>query len=140
MLICYDQWFPEAARMATLAARAKTAIEARFGERSLWMLNPGDDAFTLPSHATGADYMLQWTMVLEGPGGLGADFDLFYFSGPSDFAPLFIDFGYTAHFLFDGALKHTDPSYKPLLWAIAIVTIKWLMLYLLYLKRIFLRV
>jgi len=54
-------------------------------------------------------------------------------------APLFIDFSYTAHFLFDGALKHTGP-YQQLLWAIAIVTIKWLMLYLFYLKRIFLKV
>jgi predicted acyltransferase len=54
-------------------------------------------------------------------------------------APLFIDFGYTAHFFFDGLLKHTGP-YQPLLWAVAIVLIKWLMLYLLYRKRIFLRV
>jgi predicted acyltransferase len=54
-------------------------------------------------------------------------------------APLFIDFGFTAHFLFDGVLKYAD-QYKPLLWAISIVFVKWLMLYLLYRKRIFLRV
>src|SRR3954452_15532738 len=54
-------------------------------------------------------------------------------------APKFIDFGYAASFLFGGALKHTN-AYQPLLLAIAIVTVKWLMLYLLYRKRIFLRV
>jgi predicted acyltransferase len=54
-------------------------------------------------------------------------------------APRFIDFGYTANALFGGVLKHTD-MYQPLLLAIAIVTVKWLMLYLFYRKRIFLRV
>ena len=54
-------------------------------------------------------------------------------------APKFVDFGYTANFLFGGALKYAD-EYRPLLLAIAIVTIKWLMLYLFYRKRIFLRV
>jgi predicted acyltransferase len=54
-------------------------------------------------------------------------------------APKFIDFSYTANFLFGGALRYTD-EYRPLLLAIAIVTIKWLMLYLFYRKRIFLRV
>ena len=54
-------------------------------------------------------------------------------------APKFIDFGYAANFLFGGALRYTD-VYRPLLLAIAIVAIKWLMLYLFYRKRIFLRV
>jgi predicted acyltransferase len=50
-----------------------------------------------------------------------------------------INFDYTAHFFFDGLLKYTS-AYQPLLWAISVLTIKWLMLYLLYRKRIFLRV
>lgn len=54
-------------------------------------------------------------------------------------APRFIDFGYAANFLFGGALRHTD-VYKPLLLAVSIFAIKWLMLYLFYRKRIFLRV
>jgi predicted acyltransferase len=54
-------------------------------------------------------------------------------------APRFIDFGYAADFLLGGALKHTH-AYQPLLFAIAVFAIKWLMLYLLYRKRIFLRV
>ena len=54
-------------------------------------------------------------------------------------AQRFIDFNYTAHQLFDGALKHTGP-YQPLLWALAVVVVKWLFLYVLYRKRIFLRV
>jgi hypothetical protein len=69
-----------------VAAKIKAAIEKRFGEKSLWILNPGEARFALPSGANGADYMLQWTRVLEGPSGTGDDFDLFYFSGPSDFA------------------------------------------------------
>ncbi|HVT30601.1 MAG TPA: DUF5009 domain-containing protein [Lacipirellulaceae bacterium] len=57
----------------------------------------------------------------------------------------FIDFGYTAHFFFDGVLKYIAPykytaPYQPLLLAIAVVVVEWFMLYLLYRKRIFLRV
>ena len=69
-----------------VAAKTKAAVEKRFGEKSLWILNPGDLRFSLPSGANGADYMLQWTRALEGPSGTGDDFDFFYFSGPSDFA------------------------------------------------------
>jgi hypothetical protein len=69
-----------------VAARTKEAVEKRFGEKSLWILNPGDARFSLPSGANGADYMLQWTRALEGPSGTGDDFDFFYFAGPSDFA------------------------------------------------------
>ncbi len=54
-------------------------------------------------------------------------------------APKFIDFAYTAHALFDGLLNRTG-VYQPLLFAIAIVAVKWLLLYVLYRKRIFLRV
>jgi hypothetical protein len=71
---------------ADVGAKTKTAVEKRFGEKSLWILNPGDSRFSLPSGANGADYMLQWTRVLEGPSGNGEDFDFFYFSGPSDLA------------------------------------------------------
>ncbi len=54
-------------------------------------------------------------------------------------AQKFIDFDHTAHFFFDGLLKHTG-AYHPLLWAIAVLSVKWLLLYLLFRKRIFLRV
>ena len=54
-------------------------------------------------------------------------------------APKFIDFNYATNSLFGGVLKHTD-AYQPLLFAIAVVTVKWLMLYLFYRKRIFLKV
>ncbi|MCH8839146.1 MAG: DUF5009 domain-containing protein [Planctomycetes bacterium] len=50
-----------------------------------------------------------------------------------------IDFGYTTHFFFDGLLEYVG-QYKLLLWAIAVLAIKWLFLYLLYRKRIFLKV
>ena len=54
-------------------------------------------------------------------------------------AEKFFDSRYAAHFFFDGGLKHTG-SYQPLLWAIAVVLVQWLVLLLLYKKRIFLRV
>ena len=54
-------------------------------------------------------------------------------------APRVIDFGYAANFLFGGMLKYTG-EYRILLMATAIVVTKWLMLYLFYRKRIFLRV
>ncbi len=54
-------------------------------------------------------------------------------------APIFVDFGYATHFLFDGLLKNTG-MYQALLFAIGVVFVKWLLLYLLYKQRIFLRV
>jgi len=69
-----------------VAAKTKDRVEKRFGAKSVWILNPGAAGFSLPSGANGADYMLQWTRVLEGPSGSGEDFDFFYFVGPSDFA------------------------------------------------------
>lgn len=60
-------------------------------------------------------------------------------------AQKFIKFDYTSDFFFGGLLKYTAESpytaaYQPLLLAISVVTIKWLMLYVLYRKRVFLRV
>ena len=68
-----------------VAAKTKARVEMRFGEKAVYLLNPGNADFALPAKANGADYMLQWTRVLEGR-GLGEDFDFFYFTGPTDFA------------------------------------------------------
>jgi hypothetical protein len=68
-----------------VAADVKQRVEARFGTASLWMLNPSEKELALPDHASGADYMLMWTRVLEGATGGGQDFDLVYFTGPNDF-------------------------------------------------------
>src|SRR6476659_3583072 len=35
------------------AGKIKAAVEKRFGEKSLWMLDPGDSRFSLPSGANG---------------------------------------------------------------------------------------
>ena len=43
----------------------------------------------MPASATGADFMYMCTQILEGRGGFGADFDFFYFTGPTDFAGFF---------------------------------------------------
>ena len=49
------------------------------------------------------------------------------------------DFEYTTKFFFEGALKHTS-EYREVLFATALVGIRWLFLYVLYRHRIFLRV
>jgi hypothetical protein len=75
-----------------VADDTRKRIEHRFGASAIWVLNPGvegskPDGSPLFTSATGADYMYMWTQVLESARGLGEDFDLFYFAGPSDFAP-----------------------------------------------------
>jgi hypothetical protein len=74
---------------AEVAAATKARVERRFGSASLWLLNTAAKEFALPGAASGADYMLMWTRVLEGGDGLGRDFDLVYFTGPSDFGQYF---------------------------------------------------
>jgi predicted acyltransferase len=64
---------------------------------------------------------------------IGSNSILIYMAGA------FVDFEYTTHFFFDGALQNTG-VYQPLLWATAIVFVKWILLYFLFRKRIFLRV
>ncbi len=70
-----------------VAASAKAAIEKRYGADYLWVLNPATPEADLPK-GTGADYMLMFGMLLEGPDGLG-DFDIAFFAGPQDFARFF---------------------------------------------------
>jgi len=72
-------------------AAAKTAdnVAARLGARSVYLLNPGAEGGTSMNGASGADFMYMWTQILEGRGGLGEDFDFFYFAGPADFANYF---------------------------------------------------
>ena len=71
-----------------VAEGARGAIEKRFGADYIFVLNPGTKDADLPRGSTGADYMLMWTSLLEGPDGLG-EFDFAYFAGPQDFARYF---------------------------------------------------
>ena len=71
-----------------VAEATKAAIEKRFGADFVWVLNPGTAEANLPD-GSGADYMLMWTSILEGPDGLGEDLDFVYFAGPQDFARVF---------------------------------------------------
>lgn len=50
-----------------------------------------------------------------------------------------VDFGHTTHFLFDGALQYAGAS-RPLLWSMAFVLVQWLLLLVLYRKKVFLKV
>jgi predicted acyltransferase len=49
-----------------------------------------------------------------------------------------VDFDHTTHYFFDGLIGSTGP-YQPLLFAVAVVFVEWLMLFVLYKKRIFLK-
>jgi hypothetical protein len=71
-----------------VAEAAKTAVEKRFGGDQVFVLNPGTADADIPNGG-GADYMLMWTTLLEGPNGLGEDIDFVYFVGPQDFARYF---------------------------------------------------
>jgi len=51
----------------------------------------------------------------------------------------FVNFDFTTHFFFDGLLRNTGP-YQPLLFAVAVVFVEWLMLLFLYRRRIFFKV
>src|SRR3954471_6914401 len=50
-----------------------------------------------------------------------------------------VDFDFTAHYFFDGLIGSTG-AYQPLLFAVAVVFVEWLMLLVLYKNRIFLKV
>jgi predicted acyltransferase len=64
---------------------------------------------------------------------IGSNSILIYMAGA------FVDFEYTTHKLFDGALRRTG-AYEPVLFACAVVLVEWLMLWFLYRRRIFLKV
>ncbi|HML14896.1 MAG TPA: hypothetical protein VK456_16445 [Xanthobacteraceae bacterium] len=96
-----------------VGTEVKERVESRFGSNDAWILNPGDVQAALPSSASGADYMLMWTKVLEGRTGLGEDFDFVYFVGPFEFARHFSLDGRAdmekLDAYYDGAVK-TDPG------------------------------
>ena len=54
-------------------------------------------------------------------------------------ASKFIDFKFTTAFFLDGLAKHLG-SFEPVLLALGLVAIKWLLLLYLYRNRVFLRV
>ncbi len=71
-----------------IAGEIKERVETRFGVKAAWLLNTAAPEVSLPPGATGPEYMLMWTRVLEGASGTG-DFDFIFFTGPSDFAQHF---------------------------------------------------
>ena len=72
-----------------IAAKVAQNVTARFGAKSMWLLNPGAEGGDKMNGASGADYMYMWTQILAGRSGLGEDFDFFYFAGPTDFGKYF---------------------------------------------------
>ncbi|HEY5863915.1 MAG TPA: hypothetical protein VIX61_12540 [Casimicrobiaceae bacterium] len=76
-----------------VAEKIKERVETRLGPNSAWLLNPTAREADLPTlnnvRAGQGDYLLMWTLILEGPKALGEDFDFIYFVGPTDFAGFF---------------------------------------------------
>lgn len=76
-----------------VARRTKERIEQRFGESSVWVLDPTAKEADLPTiggvRASQGDYLVMWTRVLEGENGLADGFDFIWFAGPTDFASYF---------------------------------------------------
>jgi predicted acyltransferase len=54
-------------------------------------------------------------------------------------APKFVDFEYTAHSLFGGLVQRSG-SFAPVAVVLSVLAVKWLLLFFLYRKRLFLRV
>jgi hypothetical protein len=73
---------------SSVSSDVKGRLEAMYGHQ-IWMLTPGSQEASIPlvggKSATGREYMYMWTQVLAGDDGVGADFDLFYFVGRTDF-------------------------------------------------------
>jgi hypothetical protein len=88
-----------------VAAEVKNHVEERLGATSAWALNPASVDVKL---ASGAEYMLMWTKILEGAKAFGEDFDFVYFVDPTDFAQ---------HFSLDGTadMKKMDEYYDGLI-------------------------
>lgn len=76
-----------------ISEHIKARLEKKFGTTHFWALAPGLVESSLPAidgiSPRGGEYMYLWTEVLAGPKGFGEQFDLIYFSGPSDFADFF---------------------------------------------------
>ena len=73
-----------------IAAAVKARLEKTYGAGA-WVLDPG--AYQMPSVGAtapgGGEYMVMWTRVLAGDDGMGRDFDMVHFTGPSDMRAFF---------------------------------------------------
>lgn len=71
----------------------KSRLERRLGVERFFALAPGLVESKIPTvdgrEPGGGDYMFMWTQILAGEDGLGRDFDVVYFVGPTDFGDFF---------------------------------------------------
>ena len=78
-----------------VAQHIKEKLYKRFGRDALRVIAPGqplrtgEEAIRIPTQEGlspgSCEYQYLWTQVLAGDDGLGGDFDMIYFAGPSDF-------------------------------------------------------
>jgi hypothetical protein len=73
-----------------VAASVRARLEKSLGP-GVWVLDPGASQFprTGNTEAGGGDYMVMFTHLLAGADGMGNDFDMAYFTGPSDMRAFF---------------------------------------------------
>lgn len=73
-----------------ISAFTKKLLEFRNGN-TIWYLNPGEYQISKVDgqEPGGGEFLWMWTEILAGADGLGRDFDLVYFLGPTDVALFF---------------------------------------------------
>lgn len=93
-----------------ISAFIKKRLEERHG-KGLWALDPGQ--FQLPKvdgrEARGGEYLYMWTEILAGVDGLGRDFDMIYFTGPTDVHAFF---GSTERGILDAIERYIETEAK----------------------------
>lgn len=77
---------------AEISAFMKKRLETDFGPL-FFALSPAEATRDLPDvggkQAAGGEYLYMWSLILGGDDGLGRDFDMSYFVGPTDMAGYF---------------------------------------------------
>jgi hypothetical protein len=107
-------WYPT---NVAVSANIKDRLEKQFGADHFWFLSPGQAEIAIPpidgQRPSGGEYLYFWTEVLAGEDGLGADFDLVYFAGPTDFASFFTTEGSLATKInaYLDTLQASDPEF-----------------------------
>jgi len=73
-----------------IAASVRARLERSFGSGA-WVLDPGASQFPRvgDTEPGGGDYMVMFTHLLAGADAMGNDFDMAYFTGPSDMRAFF---------------------------------------------------
>jgi len=92
-----------------ISAFTKQRLEARSGG-TIWYLNPGEYQIVQVDgkEPDGGEFLWMWTEILAGEDGLGKDFDMVYFLGPTDVAAFFANYQRPGERLTDGIQHYVE--------------------------------